>query len=61
MSLECADGTFGYVATMGVGGYYLVRGCPDVGDMLAVFLACFVIELQSDLQIGSQTVIPITV
>ena len=38
------DGTFGYVATMDVGGYQLVCGCPDVGDVSAVFLACFFIE-----------------
>ena len=44
MSLEGADGTFGYVATMDVGGYQFVCGCPDVGDVSAVLLACFVIE-----------------
>ena len=44
MSLECADGTFGYVAMMDIRGQYFVSGCPDVGDVLAVFLACFVIE-----------------
>ena len=27
-----------------LGGHYLVSGCPDVGDVSAVFLACFVIE-----------------
>ena len=44
MRLEGADGTFSYVATMDVGGYQLVCGCPVVGDVSAVFLACFVIE-----------------
>ena len=44
MSFEGVDGTFGYVATMDVGGYQLVCGCPDVGDVLAVFLAGFVVE-----------------
>ena len=44
MSLEGADGTFGYVATMDVGGYQLVCGFPDVGDVSAVFLAGFIFE-----------------
>ena len=44
MSFEGADGTFGYVAMMDIRGQYFVSGCPDVGDVLAVFLACFVIE-----------------
>ena len=44
MRLEGADGTFGYVATVEVGGYQLVCGCPDVGDVSAVFLAGFVFE-----------------
>ena len=44
MSLEGEDGTFGYVAKVDVGGYQLVCGCPDVGDVSALFLACFVIE-----------------
>ena len=39
MSFEGADGTFGYVATMDIGGYQLVCDCPDVGDVSAVFLA----------------------
>ena len=43
MSFEGADGTFGYVATMDIGGYQLVCGCPDVGDASAVFLAGFVV------------------
>ena len=29
---------------MDIGGYQLVCGCPDVGDVSALFLACFVIE-----------------
>ena len=44
MSFEGADGTFGYVATMDVGGYQLVCSRPDVGDMSAVFLADFIVE-----------------
>ena len=44
MIFEGADSTFGYIETMDVGGYQLVCGCPDVGDVSAVFLACFVIE-----------------
>ena len=44
MSLEGEDGTFGYVAKVDVRGYQLVCGCPDVGDVSALFLACFVIE-----------------
>ena len=44
MSFEGADVMFGYVEMMDIGGYQLVCGCPDVGDVLAVFLACFVIE-----------------
>ena len=44
MSFEGADGTFVYVATMEVGGYQLVCGCPDVSDVSVVFLACFVME-----------------
>ena len=44
MSFEGADCTFGYVATMHVGGYQLVCGFPDGGDVLDLFLACFVIE-----------------
>ena len=44
MRLEGADVTFGYVATMDVGGYQLVCGCPDVGDVSAVFLAGFFVE-----------------
>ena len=44
MRFEGADGTFGYVATMDIGGYQLVCGCPDVGDVLALLLAGFVVE-----------------
>ena len=44
MSLEGTDSTFGYVATMVIGGYQLVCGCPYVGDVSAVFLAGFVVE-----------------
>ena len=44
VSFEVADGTFGYVAPMYVGGYQLVYSCPDVGDVAAVFLAGFVVE-----------------
>ena len=44
MRLECADGLFRDVATMDIGGHYLLSGCLDVGDVLAVFLARFVIE-----------------
>ena len=44
MSFEGADGTFGYVATMDIGGYQLVCGCLYVGDVSAVFLAGFVVE-----------------
>ena len=44
MSFEGADGTFGYVVTMDIGGYQLVCGCPDVSDVSVVFLACFVME-----------------
>ena len=29
---------------MDIGGYQLVSGCPDVGDMLVLFLAGFVVE-----------------
>ena len=43
MSFEGADGTFGYVAPMDVGGYQLVRSRPDVGDVAAVFFAGFVV------------------
>ena len=44
MSFEGADGTFGYVAPMDVGGYQLVCIRPDVGDVSAVLLAGFVVE-----------------
>ena len=44
MSLEGADGTFGYVSPMEVGGYQLVCSRPDVGDVSSVFLAGFVVE-----------------
>ena len=44
MSFEGADGTFGYVATMDIGGYQLVCGCPDVDDVSVVFLDGFVVE-----------------
>ena len=44
MSFEGADGTFGYVALMDVGGYQLVCSRPYVGDVAAVFLAGFVVE-----------------
>ena len=44
MSFEGADGTFGYVATMEVGGYQLVYRSPDVGDVSAVLLAGFIVE-----------------
>ena len=44
MGLECADGTFGDVAAMDIGGHKLVCGFPDVSDVSAVFLACFVVE-----------------
>ena len=44
MSFEGADGNFGYVAQMDVGGYHLVCSCPDFGDVAAVFLAGFVVE-----------------
>ena len=43
MSFEGADGTFGYVATMDIGRYQLVCGCPDVGDVSAVLLAGFIV------------------
>ena len=36
-------GAFGYVAAMNIGGYYLVSGLPDVGDVAEVFLAGLVI------------------
>ena len=44
MSFEGADGTFGYVAMIYVRGYQLVCGFPDVGDVLAILLAGFVVE-----------------
>ena len=44
VSFEGADGTFGYVAPMDVGGYQLVCSRPDVGDVAAVFLAGFVVK-----------------
>ena len=44
VSFEGADGAFGYVAMMDIGGYQLVCGCPDVVDVSAVFLASFVFE-----------------
>ena len=44
MGLECADGKFGDVAAMDIGGHKLVFGFPDVSDVLAVFLACFVVK-----------------
>ena len=44
VSFEGADGTFGCVAPMDVGGYQLVCSRPDVGDVAAVFLAGFVVE-----------------
>ena len=44
MSFEGADGTFSYVATMDIGGDQFVCGCPDVGDVSAVFLTGFVVE-----------------
>ena len=44
MSFEGADGTFGYVAPMDVGGYQLVCISPDVGDVSAVFLSGFIVE-----------------
>ena len=53
MIFEGVDGKFRYVATMDIRGYQLVCGCPDVGDVSAVFLACFVIE---DLVVDDVTV-----
>ena len=53
MSFEVADGTLGYVATMDIGGYQLVCGCPYVGDVSAVFLDGFVVE---DLVVDDVTV-----
>ena len=44
MGLECADGTFGDVAAMNIGGHYLVRGFPDVSDMSEVFLSRLIVE-----------------
>ena len=44
MSFDGADGTFGYVALMDVGGYQLVCSRPDVGDVTAVFPFGFVVE-----------------
>ena len=44
MGLECADGKFGDVAAMDMGGHKLVCGFPDVSDVSAIFLACFVVE-----------------
>ena len=44
MRFEGADGAFGYVAPMDVGGYQLVCSRPDVGDVVAVFLSGFVVE-----------------
>ena len=44
MIFEGTDGTFGYVATMDIGGYQLVCGCPDVGGVSAIFLAGFVVD-----------------
>ena len=44
MGLECADGTFRDVAAMDIGGKKLVCGFPDVSDVSAVFLACFVVK-----------------
>ena len=44
MRFEGANSTFVYVATMDIGGYQLVCGCPDVGDVSAVFLDGFVVE-----------------
>ena len=43
MSFEGADGAFGYVTPMDVGGYQLVCSRPDVGDVAAVFLAGLVV------------------
>ena len=42
--LECADGTFGHVVVMDIGGHKFVCGFPDVSDVLALFLACFIVE-----------------
>ena len=44
VGLECTDGTFGDVVVMDIGGHKLVCGFPDVSDVSAVFLACFVVK-----------------
>ena len=44
VGLECADGTSGDVAAMDIGGHKLVWGFPDISDVSAVFLACFIVE-----------------
>ena len=41
---EGADGTFGDVAAVDIGGYKLVRGLPYVSDVATVLLADFVVE-----------------
>ena len=44
MCFEGAEGTFGYVSLMDVGGYQLVCSRPYVSDVSALVLACFVIK-----------------
>ena len=43
VGLECADGTFGGVAAMYIGGHKLVCGFPDISDVSEIFLARFVV------------------
>ena len=44
MVFEVADGTFGNVAAVYIGGHELVCGLPDVSDVATVLLACFIFE-----------------
>ena len=44
MGFEGADGTFGDVAAVDIGGHKLLGGLPDVSDVETVLLAGFVVE-----------------
>ena len=44
VGFEGADGTFGDVAAVDIGGHELVCGLPDVSDVATVLLAGFVVE-----------------
>ena len=55
MGFKGADGTFGDVAAVDIGGNELVCGLPDVSDVATVLLAGFVVE---DLVVNDVAALP---